>query len=134
MPALESFFVLLAIGGVACALLFQIIIIPLFTMRTVVVTITGKEMVVRGKVSVCMVYTEDEIFENTNSFLPSKFDSLELQQKLQINGTYRLCVCGVRNRVCSWFRNIISAELIEAHHWSFQPSPPSVILGRTTRR
>lgn len=78
------------------------------------ITVTDKEQTVkgigesiRGKY---LIYTDKEVFENTNSFLSLKFNSFDIQEKLKIGNKYRIKVIGWKVPFLSMHRNIINIE------------------------
>lgn len=73
------------------------------------VVITEKERVQNGENSRYLVWTENEVFENTDSLLALKFRSSDLHGKLRIGATCDLTVNGWRIPLLSSNRNILSA-------------------------
>jgi len=57
-----------------------------------------------------LVFTNNEVFENTDSWLYLKFSSSDLYSKLKEGQTYKVKVAGWRIPFLSWYRNIISIE------------------------
>jgi|AntRauTorckE6833_2_1112554.scaffolds.fasta_scaffold00366_6 hypothetical protein len=57
-----------------------------------------------------LVFTEDEVFENTDSIPFLKFASSDLYNDLKVDGEYKVKVAGWRIPVFSMYRNIISIE------------------------
>jgi hypothetical protein len=82
--------------------------------ETVEVTIKDKERITTGSgeniSSKFIVYTQDEVFENTDSTLFLKFDSSDLQNELTPSNTYKVKVAGWRIPVVPSYRNILSVE------------------------
>jgi len=99
--------------------LFRILLILNYNMTKaseeyVRVTVTDKESIVvsDGKTShnKYLVYCEGEVFENTDSFIFSKYDSSDLQGKLVVGTEYTAQVAGWRIPWMSSYRNIISVQ------------------------
>lgn len=57
-----------------------------------------------------IVYSENEVFENTDSWLFMKFDSSDIQNDLSIGETYKIKVAGWRVPFFSWYRNIVAIK------------------------
>ena len=57
-----------------------------------------------------LVFTDNEVFENTDSWLYLKFSSSDLYAKLKEGGTYRVKVAGWRIPFISWYKNIIEIK------------------------
>lgn len=53
---------------------------------------------------------ETETFENEDSLYYGKHNSTTLQDNLNVGSRYRFDVCGTRNEMFSWYRNVIGAE------------------------
>ena len=81
------------------------------SVKTINITIIDKERITTGSgetiSSQFIIYTDNEVFENTDSWLYLKFNSADFQNKLQINETYRVRVAGWRIPFFSSYRNII---------------------------
>lgn len=54
-----------------------------------------------------LVFTEGEVFKNEDSIVHTKFNSSDIQGKLQKDSTYTVTVAGIRVPVLSMYRNII---------------------------
>lgn len=85
------------------------------TVTDVVVTVTEKERIVEsnGKhtTSKYLVFTENEVFENSDDMIPFfKFNSSDIQGKLHVGETYKLTVWGWRINFLSWYRNILNVQ------------------------
>ena len=57
-----------------------------------------------------LVFTEDEIFENTDTFLSGNLNSSDVHKSLEEGHVYRAKVAGIRAPFLSWYRNIISVS------------------------
>ena len=74
------------------------------------ITVTKTERINQGEDSKYLVYTENETFENTDSWLYLKFDSSDLYGHMKANETYKVKVAGWRWKFFSSYRNIVSLE------------------------
>lgn len=94
--------------------LFLIYYIPRAYRGTVEVTIIDKERITfqeDGQTkSKYLVYTDEEVFENTDEPFYLKFNSSDVYGMLKVNEKYELSISGWRIKVFSAYRNIISAE------------------------
>ena len=95
--------------------------------ETVRVTVTDKDREVHGSgkdtTSKYMVYTDREVFENTDSLLRGKFNSSDVQGQLVEGGTYDLTVYGFRNNFFSIFRNITDVKHVPTEGHPTAPRP-----------
>ena len=57
-----------------------------------------------------MVFTEGEVFENTDDLFYLKFNSSDVQNELKVDSSYSVKVIGWRIPVMSMHRNIISIK------------------------
>lgn len=77
----------------------------------VTITVTEKERVVKGSgdgvESKYMIFTEDEVFENTDDLFFLKFKSSDLNKDLKVDSTYNVKVVGWRIGFLSSYRNIV---------------------------
>jgi hypothetical protein len=97
-------------------LLFIVIaIVEYNTVDVIQVTVVDKERIVTGSgeniSSKFLVYTEGEVFQNTDNILFLKFGSADVQNRLRPDSTYTVKVNGYRIPSTSSFRNIL--EIIE---------------------
>ncbi|MBI1214472.1 MAG: hypothetical protein GC185_01475 [Alphaproteobacteria bacterium] len=60
-----------------------------------------------------IVFTDKEVFENSDSLLRGKFNSSDIQGKLKRDCTYDFEVYGYRNHFFSVYRNIIDATPVK---------------------
>ena len=74
------------------------------------VKITDKERVQDGNVSQYLIFTDNEVFKNTDSILFGKFNSSDVYNQLKIDSTYTLKVNGWRVPFISEYRNILKVE------------------------
>lgn len=84
------------------------------TAELVDIQVTDKEVKVQSSgestTSDYLVFTEGEVFENTDSWSFFKFNSSDIQGELKIGNTYRVKVAGWRVPFLSMYRNIIEIE------------------------
>jgi hypothetical protein len=76
------------------------------------ISITHKERT-GGEHSRYLVFTDGEVFENTDSLAFWKFDSSDIYGHMAVGKTYRARVAGWRVRFMSMYRNIIEVQEIE---------------------
>lgn len=84
------------------------------TAETIEITVKDKERIMTGSgenvTSKFIVYTQNEVFENTDTFLYSKYTSSDFQNKLDKGQTYTVKVVGWRVPFLSMYRNIVLIE------------------------
>lgn len=84
------------------------------TVKEITVIVKDKERITESngeKVSSkYLVYTENEVFENTDALMFFKFNSSDVQGKLDAGQTYKLKVVGWRVPFLSMYRNIVKIE------------------------
>ena len=61
-----------------------------------------------------LIYTDKGTFRNTDSWLFLKFSSADMQGKLGVGETFKIKANGWRIPILSKFRNIITAEKVDA--------------------
>lgn len=80
--------------------------------ETVEISIKNKERITTGRgeniSSKFIIYSETEVFENTDSWLYFKFNSADYQNKFTVGGTYKVEVAGWRVPLLSMYRNVVS--------------------------
>ena len=81
------------------------------TAETVEITVIEKERVISNDESKYLIFTEDEVFENTDTFVFLKFNSSDLYRDLRVGETYTVTVAGWRLPVLSMYRNIVRIDL-----------------------
>jgi len=76
------------------------------------ITVSRLERIVESQsmTSKYLVFTDNEVFENTDSWLYLKFSSSDLYAKLKEGKTYRVKVAGWRIPFLSWYKNIIEIK------------------------
>lgn len=97
---------------VAVMLLFGVIYLTTGYLKEseIEITVKDKERVVYNKGSEYLVWTENEVFKNTDSLMKGKFNSSDLQGKLERGKTYRCKVYGWRINFLSKYRNLVNCE------------------------
>lgn len=82
--------------------------------EVVTIKVTDKERVTTGTgssfSSKYLIYTDNEVFEDTDALLYSKFNSSDIYGKLHKDSTYKVVVVGMRIPVLSMYRNIIEIK------------------------
>lgn len=94
--------VVLFVGGLCVLPMLKIIVGD-----TVKVSITKSERVSEGRSARYLIFTENEVFENTDVFLLGKFNSSDVYNYIEVGHTYECAVIGWRIPYLSWYRNII---------------------------
>ena len=88
--------------------------LPILTRDTVTFTVKDKERVTKGTgdsiKSYYLVYTDSEVFENTDCLVLFKFNSSDVQGQLDKGFTYEADVYGWRIPFFSMYRNIIKVK------------------------
>lgn len=74
------------------------------------ITVVKTERVSNKESSRYLIFTENETFENTDSWMFLKFDSSDLYGQLKTDSTYNVKVAGWRIKMLSSYRNIISIQ------------------------
>lgn len=79
--------------------------------ETVTIKVTDKERISEGSGEALshkfLVYSDTEVFENTDTLVFLKFNSTDFQNKLKVDSTYQVRVVGWRLPFFSSYRNII---------------------------
>lgn len=79
--------------------------------EVITITVENKDIKAGDKSSKYLVWTkENEVFENTDSFLFGKFNSSDLYGQIEVGKTYKILVAGFRIPFWSMYRNIIRFE------------------------
>lgn len=76
----------------------------------VTITVVDKEKTISNKQSKYLIFGEDEVFENTDSYIFWKFDSSDLYRDLEKGESYRVKVSGWRVPFLSMYRNIVEIK------------------------
>ena len=77
------------------------------------VMVTDKDRHVSGDSGRYMVFTDKEVFENTDSAIRGKMNSSDVQAQLHVGCTYDITAYGFRNNWFSVYRNISKAEHVK---------------------
>jgi hypothetical protein len=81
---------------------------------TMTIHVTDKERITTGSgesiSSKFIVYTDEGVFENTDSFLFFKFNSADIQNSLKPGKEYKVKVAGWRLPFFSSYKNIIEVK------------------------
>lgn len=99
--------------GVLLMIVLGILLYPVFYLSsadTQKITVTDKERIAQREGGKFLVYTEDEVFENVDSWLFWKFNSSDVQNKLSVDSTYKVRTAGWRVPFLSMHRNIIRID------------------------
>lgn len=84
------------------------------TRATVQITVTGKEVKSdSNEDSKYLIYTKDEVFEDTDSYYFNKYNSSDVYGQLIEGKTYSCEVFGTRNPRYSYYRNIVTCEEVK---------------------
>lgn len=83
--------------------------------RTVEITVDDKERITQsdgngGVESKYLIYGEDRVVENTDDLVYFKFNSSEVYNELEEEGTYKVKVAGWRIAFLSWYPNIVEVK------------------------
>jgi hypothetical protein len=84
------------------------------TKDTVTITVQDKERVNQGESSRYLVFTDSEVFENTDTLLFGKFNSSDIYGRMEEGRTYEAEVVGWRIPILSAHRNILTVEEVTA--------------------
>jgi len=106
------------LGGYALYIVLALVIFTAYPIaykmsaETIEISIKEKERITTGKgeniESKFIIYSETEVFENTDSWLYFKFNSADYQNKFTVGKTYKVKVAGWRVPFLSMYRNIVS--------------------------
>lgn len=80
------------------------------TKEIVSVTVTDKERQVKDETSKYIVFTDKEVFQNTDVTMAWKFNSSDIQGSLVKGCDYDLTVYGLRVQFMSMYRDILEAK------------------------
>ena len=82
--------------------------------EVVTITVNEKDRITTGQGETLtgkfLIYTENEVFENTDSWSYFKFNSTDVQNDLKVDSTYTVKVAGWRIPFMSSYRNIVSID------------------------
>ena len=100
-----AFIVLLVVLFVMACIIVPIVL-SYKSVTEVTITIVDKERITDGRDSYYLVFTENEVFKNSDSTLHWKFDSSDVYNKLKVGETYTVKVNWYRVPFWSMYRNI----------------------------
>jgi len=83
------------------------------TSDVAIIKVASKERVQDKDSSKYLVFTEKEVFENTDALFRLKFDSSDLYAKLNEGGKYTCDVYGWRISFFSMYRNLVSCTEVK---------------------
>jgi len=92
------------------AISFIVSIFWLQTGETVEFIVDSKERIAEDGDGKYLIFTENEVFENTDSILKGKFNSSDLYNQLKEQNEYSCQVFGWRVPFLSMYRNIIECK------------------------
>ena len=102
---------------VAVVLVGLVLGVPLMqhaSVETVLIMVEDKQRISTGSDKSLdhkyLVFTDSEVFQNTDTMLFFKYGSSNLQNKLKRGTSYQVKVSGWRVPFLSWYRNIISIK------------------------
>lgn len=106
---------------VGCALMFLLfvgliglsVVLPFLTNEVVTATITDKERIVTREDSYYLIFTDDEVFRNSDSLLELKFNSSDIQGAAKVGSTCQMNVYGFRVSFLSMYRNITEIHCLD---------------------
>lgn len=84
------------------------------TVEVVEATIKKSERMAQKSDTKYMVFTRDEVFENTDSAWHNKFNSSDFYNELTVGKTYKFTVYGYRIPMFSTYRNIIDFKEVNS--------------------
>ncbi|PCJ96645.1 MAG: hypothetical protein COA52_01180 [Hyphomicrobiales bacterium] len=83
---------------------------PYTNSKEITIIVTEKDRECNRDECKYIIYTDGEVFENTDSWLFFKFNSADVYNELKLNTTYDVKVTGLRFPFFSWKRNIVKVE------------------------
>jgi|SaaInlV_100m_DNA_2_1039680.scaffolds.fasta_scaffold21540_1 hypothetical protein len=98
--------VLIAIVLIIATMMFSIVILPFLNVETNTITVTKVENIVDGKNSTYLLFTESEVFENSDCFIRGKFDSSDFYNQFKDLGTFEVKTYGYRIPFFSMYKNV----------------------------
>ena len=101
--------IVLAVVFILSILLYNPIVIALTT-ENIVITVTKTDIKRNDDSDTYLVYTDNETFQNSDSFWNFKWNSSDLHGKLKNDSTYKVQVHGIRVPYLSIYRNIIKID------------------------
>ena len=109
-----SAFGVVVYGLIISGFLSIFLISPIIHFSTMEMTsghvVVEKERINTKDTSKYMIFTDKEVFENTDSFLSLKWNSSDVYRDVKIGDTCTFKVTGIRVPFMSWYRNILEAH------------------------
>ena len=94
--------------SVLIVMLLAISINAAYTDSVVKFCVKDKAVIVSAKTSKYLIFTEDEVFEVTDSLRFGRFNSSDIYSSLEVNSCYTSTAQGQRIPFLSMYRNILS--------------------------
>ena len=99
----------MVLAAIAVGVLFVLMLgFPYWTADTVSFTVSEKERIQDGNSSKYLIFTESEVFENSDSLMRWKWGSSDMYGAMKEDITYTAEVYGWRVPFLSMYRNIVS--------------------------
>lgn len=92
---------------IAFVLIFGASCLPHCSRGTVTAKVTDKERINQQDTGYYLVYTDREVFRNSDAWIEGKFNSSDVQGALRTDRCYRFEVYGWRVPMFSFYRNIV---------------------------
>ncbi len=93
--------------------IFGIKIAQVCNVNTYTVTVEDKESIRSKGGSKYLIFTDKEVFQNTDSWLKGKFNSSDFYRDLKVGKRYHIKTIGFRVPFLSWYKNIIYQKEIK---------------------
>lgn len=94
--------------AIATTLIIGSLSFPYWTADTKTITIESKEVMTSGGNGKYLIFTDSEVYQNTDCWARGKFRSSDLYRKLKVGNTYKVNVYGWRIPFLSAYKNIVS--------------------------
>ncbi len=100
------------IACIVCIVLFIIIIPIAYRCSSEIkeITVKDKERIDDDDDSKYLIFTEQGVFENTDSIMFFKWNSSDVYNQIEVGATYKVKVAGWRVPFLSWYENVIVIE------------------------
>lgn len=95
---------------IGIAMIIGYVLLYRTTVEDVQITVTDKERITTNEESMYLVFTEDEVFKNTDALIFFKFNSSNIYGQLRKDSCYTVQVAGFRIPILSAYRNIIKIK------------------------
>lgn len=103
-------FVVCVVFGVGSIGLY---VVGLGNNETQIVTVTEKESIRAGDGNKYLIFTDSEVFENTDEVFVGKFNSSDFYRVIKVGTKYEFRTIGFRIPFLSMYKNIIGIKEIE---------------------